>query len=407
MVLLGDIIVGGKDVANFKEYMSGIVFELSAETNRKKSYIFDNWEVEISESNTIVARTKYSYSRDKTHELGYAVCEKALDLYFAEGFGAYSITEPNYKYIDLIFENGGYSLCIHDIYTILMGTFVDYAFIDKDGNITPSAPVPQPSWEFIYRYYRFAKTSSNMYDAYRWMYLVFEILMQNIAPIQLKSSGKPAEGERSWIDRALRTADDTFKWSTKVNWSTSDYIEYFLSNQYDNIRCNLFHSKGERILPNDQLGKHIVHKMLLELEDLCIYLMDNLYPITNNRGGVTYHGFESFMKGLLEDTTAFISSLSYDIHSKAGKAVLINPLLLLKADSVASSIKPYFYARTYSTTLSHDKEYYIKSYGINKGSDIIGTGNIKKINLFISELSKLTIVIQNRMINRVGSKYYL
>lgn len=407
MVLFGNAIVGGKDIANSKEYLSGIVFELSAETKRKKSYIFDDWEVEINESNFIVARTSNGYSRDKTHELGYAVCEKALDLYFAEGFGAYSIIEPYNKHIDLTLENGEYSLYIHDICNISMDACAKATVVDKDGNVIPSAPVSQPSWEFIFRYYRFSQTSNNMYDAYRWMYLVFEILMQAIAPIELKANGKPAEGERAWVDRALCAADETYHWSTKVTWSASDYVAYFLSDQYDNIRCNLFHSKGNRILPNEQLGQHTVHKMLLELEALCLCLMGKLYPIRKGSGGVTYQGFALMMKAGFENTTAFISSMALDLCNATGEVALVNPLLLLEADSTAATTTLGVDTRVYSKTLSLKKEYSVRAYGINKGSNILTLGNFDKMVLSINKLSKFTIVMKTQLINRGDTKHYL
>lgn len=61
-------------------------------------------------------------------------------------------------------------------------------------------------WNLIYRYYRFAVMSWNLYDAYRWMYLVFEQAMQILVPINKDSEGKRLEKEGIWLKRALRTA---------------------------------------------------------------------------------------------------------------------------------------------------------------------------------------------------------
>lgn len=135
MVSLGGILVGGKNTANSKLYMSGIAFKLSAQAQDKKIYIFDGWEVDICASSFIVARSENNHSRDKIHELGYEVCEKALDLYSAEGHGDYSISEPNFKYIDLSFESGKLALCLQDVCNLSVYMSASYKVIDKDGNI--------------------------------------------------------------------------------------------------------------------------------------------------------------------------------------------------------------------------------------------------------------------------------
>lgn len=200
MVRLGDILISGKNAEKSKEFLSAIAFGLNSEIRGKHCFDFDDWEVEIGEDDFIIARTTTANTRETTHKLGYEVCEKALDLYAAKGQGAYSILEPYHRHIISGLDGGKSFLEIYDITDISMDVSIETQLVDKHGALIPSAPVSQPTWEYVFRYYRFSQTSNNMYDAYRWLYLMFETLLQAIEPIKLKSNGKPAEGERAWIE---------------------------------------------------------------------------------------------------------------------------------------------------------------------------------------------------------------
>lgn len=283
---------------------------------------------------------------------------------------------------------------------------VEMSITDKDGNIIPTPPPPQPTWNCAFRYYRFFKTSNNMYDAYRWLYLMLEMLLQTIKPIKLNPSGKAAEGERAWLEQALRHADSAFNWSSSVNWSTSDNIAYFLRNQYDNIRCNLFHAKGGHILPNDLLGAQSVYKALLELESLCLHLLYSLYSIQSVHGGVTYKGFELMMKAGFGDTIGFICDIATSPQDREKGINLSGAYLSLEQDLSASNTSLGIDTRVYVTEHIPEK-YSIKSYGIKKQDDVLELGGLGNIALSFNGVDKLALYFQTRMVNRENSKHYL
>ena len=379
---------------------------MGSEPRKRRTYFFDDWDVDIGHTNVIIAKSKTQYTRSELFAKGYAVCEKALDIFTAEGFGAHSIIEPHHRRIELIFENDQYSLYIDDIDNLSIDVDLQVTVVDKNGNKIPTPPVPQPSWESIFRYYRFSQTSNNMYDAYRWMYLVFEILMQTIAPIKLRTNGKPSEQEKGWIDRALRLADTKYNWSAHVNWIVNDPVGYFLSNQYDNVRCNLFHSKGGKILPNDNLDSQLVYEMLLQLERLCHYLMSRLYPIRKNRGVITDQGFNLITKAGFQDTTAFINNNPVNLYQATGEGALVSPLLILKADENAIAGPQGIAECKYSAQISPHSKYAVRSYGLNKGKDVLIIGNFGDTPLSIEGIHYLSISFHLRLMNRGDAKYY-
>lgn len=406
MVHLGDILISGKNTETSKEFLSAIVFGLNSEIRGKHCFIFDDWEVEIGEEEYIIARTTTACPKEMTHKLGYEVCEKALDLYAAQGQGSYTILEPYHRYVIFGFDTGKSFLEMHDITDISMDISIEMQLVDKNGTLIPPAPVSQPVWEYVFRYYRFSQTSNNMYDAYRWLYLMFETLLQTIEPIKLKPNGKPAEGERAWIERALRLADTTLRWSSVVNWSASDSVTYFLINQYDNIRCKLFHAKGGHILPNDQLSAHAVHKMLLELESLCLHLLYKLYPIRGARGSITYNGFELIMKAGFNDTTGFACNVATEPQNRTKGIDLSGPYLSLEQDVSASNTAFGIDTRVYVAELGSEK-YSIRSYGIKNEDGVLMFGGFGKTALSISDVDRLALFMQTRMVNRGAAKHFL
>lgn len=405
MTMYGDVVLGGICPPNFNEYKSSILFSLDREPKRMRAYFFNDWDVDIT-SNAVIAKSKTQYTKNDIFENGRIACEKALDLFAAEGHGAYCIVEPHHRNIELYFENNQYMLQINDINDISMDVDIQTTILDKDGNEIPTPTVAQPPWETVYRYYRFSQTSNNMYDAYRWMYLVFEILMQNIAPINLRPNGKPSEQEKSWIDRALRLADTKHNWSTRLNWDTSDPVKYFLSEQYDGTRCNLFHSKGGRLLPNDSMDSQHIHKMLIQLKGLCEYLMYKLYPIGRNRGVITYKGFNLLMKSGFKETRAFISDKVVDATLMNGNNALDNPLIILNAEENFATGQLGIEEYRYISQVMPDSKYTVKSYGISQGKDVLIVGGFGGISLFIEGIHNLSISVFLRLMNRGDSRHY-
>lgn len=245
-----------------------------------------------------------------------------------------------------------------------------------------------------------------MYDAYRWLYLMFETLLQTIEPIRLKPNGKPAEGERAWMERALRFADTTLGWSSAVSWSANDSVTYFLTNQYDNIRCNLFHAKGGHILPNDQLSAYAVHKMLLELESLCLHLLYKLYPIRGACGAITYKGFELMMKTGFNNTTGFACNVATGLQGRTEEIDLSGPYLSLEQDLSSYNTVHGIDTRVYVAELASEK-HSVRSYGVKNEDGVLMFGGFGKAALSFSGVDRIVLIMQTRMVNRGATKHFL
>ena len=94
MVTLKNTMLGGKAEDSGGTSWSGILFWLNAKAQGSKLYHLGNWDVEISGSNFIVARTTDVLTNAEMREKGYNVCEKALDIFCADGLGGLHIISP-------------------------------------------------------------------------------------------------------------------------------------------------------------------------------------------------------------------------------------------------------------------------------------------------------------------------
>lgn len=56
------------------------------------------------------------------------------------------------------------------------------------------------------RYFRLSQTTTDLFDAFRNLYLALESLLSTVEPMRMRPNGRP-ESEREWLNRALRAAE--------------------------------------------------------------------------------------------------------------------------------------------------------------------------------------------------------
>jgi hypothetical protein len=131
-------------------------------------------------------------------------------------------------------------------------------------------------------------------------------LLNDIHPIPLKKNGKPAKGERDWFKDALKVVNSKIQLIDYVPQGTADPIEFFLKSQYDEIRCKLFHAKGNQcllniIIPIDSLNPIEISDAYEKLMRLAKEILIKKYHIKAKGGVVTNLGFKSQMENNLSN----------------------------------------------------------------------------------------------------------
>jgi hypothetical protein len=292
MVQIGEIYIGGKErhPHNGNVYNSGVAFSLSKKSPVDGIYEFESgkWEIEIQKNNqNIVARCRDILPEEQILRTGFDFCQKYLDLLSVAQKITLSIDNPGQEYI-LVFNHDG--RMIGRIVTNGdwgMSVEVTATVKDKDGNVVEQPPVPQPNWIPAFRYYRISQSGSDLYDAYRNLYLAFESLIQGITPINSR------EREIDWLHRALNEIGKKVPLQNLVP-NGEDPVQY-LTELYG-IRCKTFHAKNrDYILPHEWPEAENLSEAYEGLLQIWREAAVAFVNVPGGGGVVTYQGFMFMM----------------------------------------------------------------------------------------------------------------
>lgn len=336
---------------------SGIMFKLNQFSRQKRSFVFGDWYVEISDHNYILAYTEGVHDHASLLTTGQEMCNRALDIYSVERRGTLRIEEPFQQYIAFVNDEKGASVFIN----VLNHQFPRYypndpplhgGFICYRGKRT--------EWDVFLRYYRYSKTSTNVFDAYRWMFLMLEALAERIEPQRRNSEGKLAERETPWLIRALQKAEKDYKWTNVVDWGTKP-IEHFMKEHYHLYRGKLFHAKTYDLISST--GQFAVHNALLSLEQLCVFLLEKVCPIEERVGYTDPLREAGTLTGIFREADAFLCKL--DLSQTPDRArtweIPKNPLLIPWAGNCFFTTS---YAEIYQGIFKLDSDYTVQTCGI-------------------------------------------
>lgn len=253
-------------------------------------------EVEISVDNPyIVSRVKGTKSFSETFDLAHEACQKGLDLISIKGIADLSIRNAVNEYLIWWRENSIQVLRIVFTNELRITTKGNIQLIefDKDGKEKPPTSTSSAIYNESLRYFRLSQITNDLFDAYRNMYLAFELLISSKYPKKQK--------EREWLENALKEINQNLPLSPIFKPKSPDVIKEIVDELYEGIRCRLFHAKANKpsLLPHRLKDKKRVSEGLNKLTRLVLFLGKNWLNITRGSGGLTYHGFNmatSWMK---------------------------------------------------------------------------------------------------------------
>jgi hypothetical protein len=294
MAKLGEIFLGGREpeLTGSEQFLSGIGFPLNVEPEIDCVWESQdsNWQVELKKKQLYaVAKSRIIQDYDNLVVNGLEQIQRCLDIVVAKKLGLIAVDHPEASHIAVFTEGNHTILRHHAIHKLGMSANCTVVVRDKDGNIKPQPPIPEPRWTSAFRYYRLSQTSQDIYEAYRNLYLCFEATLNEIC------SRLPREREGTWLKRALADA------GTKVNLqaytpSGQNPIDYLFQTQYEGMRCKLFHAKfPEAILPLGQVNPADVLNAYSILVRLWREVAQIYFQLPRGGGVVTYQGFKLLM----------------------------------------------------------------------------------------------------------------
>jgi len=297
MAKIGNVYLGGKasEIPESERFPSGITFPLENEPEIDYTWqSYDSlWQVELNRGNAnVVARSRNPQAYDSLVTSGLEQIERCLDIVAVKKQIPLVLDHSETNHI-AVFQRGKETVLRHfSICALGVKIGVSIEVRDKDGNIKPAAPIPEPDWTWAFRYYRLSQTSQDIFEAYRNLFLALEALLHSIYP-QL-----PREREGTWLRRALSGVSAEVSLARHVPTAVTDPIDYFMVSQYENVRCRLFHAKfPEALLPREELNPTDILSAYEALLRLWRDIAESYFQVSGGGGAVTYQGFKSLMDG--------------------------------------------------------------------------------------------------------------
>jgi len=187
---------------------------------------------------------------------------------------------------------------------------------DPTGNVVPQPAPPAPMAQNAFRFMRMAKTSGDLFDAYRNLFLAFECLLDDIHPHQ-------QGGEGQWFKAALAAADALVPVARLAPPGEPDPIDWVYQNIYADERSGLVHAKQRRtyLLPQDAASRASLNA---SLEVLWRYVRELVAAHLNVKSGSSHlsaYGWALFADPFLRTLAMFVSDdgspMSTDVADSA------------------------------------------------------------------------------------------
>ncbi|MCB9422888.1 MAG: hypothetical protein H6667_24020 [Ardenticatenaceae bacterium] len=266
---------------------AGGAFLLSTPSKSNATLHIDTADIEVHVGEPYaVVRFNGCEDAVSTFANAHSLVQQGLDLLSILGTQDSIILDAENEHILCWSEPDG--IVVRNVSTTLFNFSVGSAKLvvkDKDGNIIP--PVPShPQHHPAFRYYRLAQTTDDLFDAYRNMYLSFEVLLSSQHPKMKR------EQEIDWLRRALSAASDEIGLKGLSTDPGSDPIGTILNDIYQDARLPLFHAKEGRVfyVPQDSDARVTVAHALNILTNLVLRMAEKWYS-ARRVGGFVFPGW--------------------------------------------------------------------------------------------------------------------
>src|SRR5437867_5425743 len=192
MARIGTLSMAGRGTAPGAPAGLAVAFELTRAPESDFLYRPDGagWEVEIrAGQRSVVARTTDLLDRSALLATGLEYAQRCLDIVSFEKRREALLANPGATHVVLFPRDNRLVLQHVDVSTVGVGIGAATLVIkDKDGKVKEE-PVQPPVWTPGLRFYRLSQSSSDLYEAYRNLFLGLETLLDMLHP------KKPREGE--------------------------------------------------------------------------------------------------------------------------------------------------------------------------------------------------------------------
>ena len=265
----------------------GAAFTLTSAARTDALLRFEGAEIELRKGQRdAVVRFRGSVAgAADTYQWGHALAQQGLDL-FMLGRVDGVIADAEDEHVLWWLEQAGLIVRLVSTATLRVGIVVTVKVRDAQGKIVPPTPVV-PHHHIGFRFYRLAQVTDDLYDAYRNMYLAFEVLLSSRFP---RNKG---EWEADWLKRGLEGASGDVRITDLVSEGTSNVAQAVFDLIYHDARLPLFHAKEGQAFyaPQDSPADRELVSRALRALTLIVLRMAETWFQTRRTGGFVVLGW--------------------------------------------------------------------------------------------------------------------
>jgi hypothetical protein len=250
---------------------------------------------------------------DGTTDAARRVTNEALDLMAVRSLGTYTLTDLTSPTVVWALRGG--------LVRMRTSSDVHATFSSTVGG--PPSPAPT-RWHASMRYFRLSQTTSDLFDAFRNLYLAIESILSRIEPMRRHPDGRPAEPERTWLKRALATAEQTLiahnpgllmgRYLQPASAASGPAaVQAVMAELYTSVRTTVFHAKDGRTvaLPQHAPDRAAVADALGRYGRFYLELAEPELDARFLQSGLAYGGFDRIVDGSLPQWTIGASGTTW------------------------------------------------------------------------------------------------
>jgi hypothetical protein len=292
-------------VTDQKSAPCGAAFVLISPASADSILTLETAEIELRRGQRdVVVRFRGAEAATETFQSGHQLAQKGLDL--ASILGRLDTIIQDAEDEHILWWTGPKGLVVRLVSTTILRFGVGPVTVevrDSSGNIVPPPPI-HPRHHIGFRYYRLAQATDDLYDAYRNMYLAFEVLLSCRFPKEKQ------EQEIAWLKRGLKAASASLLLNDLVPKDALDPVEAVLETIYSDARLPLFHAKEGRdfYAPQDSpSNRKIVSKALNILTKIVLRMAEAWFDARRVGGAVMFGWVYESVASQLEKAKILIS----------------------------------------------------------------------------------------------------
>ncbi len=170
------------------------------------------------------------------------------------------------------------------------------------------------------RYFRLSQSTTDLFDAFRNLYLALESILSTLEPVLLRPNGRH-EGEGAWVKRALATAEQRLLaqnpahhlggYLTPASPATGQAgVDAVMLDLYASVRTTVFHAKTGRAvaLPQHEPDRTAVADALAGYSRFYLDLAELAFGTRFLRSGIGQAVVDNLANGVMPHWTIGASS---------------------------------------------------------------------------------------------------